>query len=71
LLFLNQRRHNQLLNTVVDEYFLLGHPLLDKLNDLGRLSITRHTLHVQGLECHVDCFDLDLVQFRDYLLATG
>ena len=56
---------------MVDEHFLLCHPLFDKFNDLGRLTITRHTLHIQGLQRHVDSFNLDLVQFRDYLLAAG
>ena len=46
LLFVGEIGYNELLDTMVDEDFLLGDPLFNEFNDFGRLTLTRHAIHV-------------------------
>lgn len=61
----------QLLDAVGDQPFFLGHPLLDELNDFGRLILAADALHVEALQRVVDRLDLHLIELRYYLLSLG
>ena len=62
------RRDEHSSYTVSNEHLLLSDPLFDEVDDFARLAIGCRLFYVQILQSIVDCLDLNLVQFGDYLL---